>query len=121
MNERAAALPRRPDSNDRVRAVSPSRRSLSQNQLLDSADGLAHGSDLRGLMVGNLDSERILEIHQQIHHRDRICPKVDERRVGRKDVFTCLEPRPDDVAYAARDFVGHRGTIPGAMTISLES
>src|SRR5262249_13782331 len=74
---------------------------------LDVVDGILDGLDLLGILLGDLDVERLLERQNQLHDGERIFFEVvnERRRTGqllRRD----LELRADDVLDLALDLLG---------------
>ncbi len=44
--------------------------------LLDVIDGILDGLDLLGILVGNLEVERLFELHHQLDHVERVGAQV---------------------------------------------
>src|SRR2546422_1340128 len=83
---------------------------------LDVVDGLLHGGDLLGFLVGNLGLELLLERHHQLDGVERVRPQViDERRLVLDLGFVDSELLGDDLLDALFD-VFHPRLLPvGAM------
>src|SRR2546421_12595838 len=83
---------------------------------LDVVDGLLHGGDLLGFLVGNLGLEFLLERHHQLHGVERVRAEViDERRLVLDLGLVDSELLGDDLLDALFD-VFHPRLLPvGAM------
>src|SRR5687768_13681842 len=90
-------------------------------QLLDEGDGVADGAELLRLLVADLDAERLLEGHDELHGVERVGPEVlDERRRGRDLVLLDPELLDDDLLDPAFDLgpAHARRLLGGAATMA---
>ena len=69
--------------------------------LLDVVDGVLHGGDLLGVLVGNVEFERFFERHHQLDDVERIGAKIiDERRGVIHLAFVHAELLDDDLLHS---------------------
>src|SRR5581483_573970 len=68
--------------------------------LTDVVDGILHGADLFGILVGNFDVESLLEGHYQLHGIERIGAQiVHERGIGGHFAFVHAQLLHDDLLH----------------------
>src|SRR2546428_6570596 len=81
--------------------------------LFDVGDGVPHGDDLLGLLVGNLEVELLLERHHQLDGVEGIGPEVlDELGVRGDLVLFDAELLADDLLHPLLDRFRHETLLP---------
>ena len=61
--------------------------------LLDVFDGIAYSCDLLGVLIGNLNVESLLELHDELNGIERVCSQVTGETCFGSNLrllYTCL-------------------------------
>src|SRR5580698_8135735 len=85
-----------------------SRGTAFSNVSFDRVDGLSHGSNLVGFLVGDLDVERLFDGKRQVHQRERVGPEIFVKgRIESDEVFGNLEALLNDAPDLVGNGLGH--------------